>query len=264
MAGAHSKPIGLKLMSLQGVVFLAADTARSRAYAQAMAVSGMIPETTLLFGGGSQKRLGQAERVINSLAIEGVFTPVLGVPLEETCSSFNTPVEEIDAQSISDQAIADRLTELQPSLVIYSGFGGELVPGSLCRSWKLLHMHSGYLPEYRGSTTCYYSLLAENRCGVTAIFLSPSIDTGAVVAKEHYAAPAKDVDIDYVYDSAIRADLLVKVLKSYAETNGNLQMVEQDVSEGQTYYVIHPVLKNIAIEHIKSGRSAGAVGRDGR
>lgn len=240
-------------MTLQGVVFLAADTARSSAYAQAMVNSGFSPETTLLFGMGSKARLGQAEQPVGSPEIEGVFTPVLGIPLRDVCEKFDTPVHVLEAQSISDQSIADRLAELQPKLVIYSGFGGELVPGDLCRNWKLLHMHSGYLPDYRGSTTCYYSLLAENRCGVTAIFLSAGIDTGDIVAKEHYAPPSRDVDIDYIYDSAIRADLLVKVLNSFVASDGKLSTVEQDDAEGQTFYVIHPVLKNIAIERVKSG-----------
>ncbi|MEH6834033.1 MULTISPECIES: formyltransferase family protein [Falsihalocynthiibacter] len=245
-------------MTLQGVVFLAADTARSSAYAQAMVNSGLSPQATLLFGMGSKARLGQAEQLARSPEIKGVFTPTLGVPLREVCEKFGTSVQDLSAQSISDQSIRDRLTELQPKLVIYSGFGGELVPGDLCKNWKFLHLHSGYLPEYRGSTTCYYSLLAENRCGVSAIYLSPDIDTGDIVAKEHYAPPTREIDIDYIYDSAIRADLLVKVLKNYAASDGNLKTVEQDDTEGQTFYVIHPVLKNIAIEHVKSGEVKSA------
>lgn len=239
-------------MILQGVVFLAADTARSSAYAQAMVNSDFSPETTLLFGMGSRAKLGQAKQPVESPEIEGVFTPVLGTPLRDVCQKFGTPVQILEAQSIGHQSVADRLAELQPKLVIYSGFGGELVPGDLCRNWKLLHMHSGYLPDYRGSTTCYYSLLVENRCGVSAIFLSAGIDTGDIVAKEHYNPPSSGMDIDYIYDSAIRADLLVRVLKKFTASDGNLATVKQDDAEGQTYYVIHPVLKNIAIERINS------------
>ena len=80
-----------------------------------------------------------------------------------------------------------------------------------------LHIHSGWLPEYRGSTTVYYSLLNDGDCGVTAILLKPEIDNGDIVARKKYPAPAYGVDIDHLYDNAIRADLLSEVLAELDE-----------------------------------------------
>ena len=37
---------------------------------------------------------------------------------------------------------------------------------------KFLHIHGGYLPDYKGSTTNYYSLINENTIGASAIFLT--------------------------------------------------------------------------------------------
>ena len=62
------------------------------------------------------------------------------------------------------------------------------------------------MPEYRGSTTVYYGLLNDGNCGVTAILLKPEIDNGDIVARKS-TAPPSSVDIDHLYDNAIRADL---------------------------------------------------------
>ena len=104
-----------------------------------------------------------------------------------------------------------------------------------------LHIHCGWLPDYRGSTTIYYSILKEKMCGVSAILLNEGIDTGKIVAKEKYPIPPKDMNIDYVYDSIIRADLLVKVLKSREKW-----VPVRQSENGTTYYVIHPILKHLA------------------
>lgn len=238
---------------LSDIVFLAAHTVRSQAYAQAMANADLRPGHTLLFGSGTSRRLGQAGGRLDNATIPGIFTPDLDEPLAASCARFATPVTQVEAVSIADPAIEEHLARLGPKLVIYSGYGGELVPARLCRNWRMLHQHSGWLPDFRGSTTCYYSMLEKGDCGVSSILLDPEIDTGKIIAREHYAPPGPEMDIDYVYDGAIRADLLVKVLGAYADSGGMLPGIDQDAAAGQTYYVIHPVLKNIVIERIRSG-----------
>ena len=44
-----------------------------------------------------------------------------------------------------------------------------------------MHVHSGKLPEYRGSTTLYYSLLEKNKVAASAIMINEGIDTGDIV-----------------------------------------------------------------------------------
>jgi methionyl-tRNA formyltransferase len=138
--------------------------------------------------------------------------------------------------------------ELAPRLIIFSGYGGQLVkPALLELDIPLLHVHSGWLPDYRGSTTLYYSLLSERRCAASAILLDAHIDTGPVVARKHYPAPPAGTDIDRRYDPAIRADLLREVLARY-HSDGRLPLESQQRSdEGSTFYVVHPVLKHLAL-----------------
>src|SRR5690606_40447053 len=118
---------------------------------------------------------------IGAAAMDGIFMPHLAIPLQQSCAQLSDIVESVDTGSINAPEVAAWLAARRPGLVVYSGFGGELVQDRILEAGgPLLHMHSGWLPDYRGSTTLYYSYLAEGRCGVTAILLDRLIDTGAI------------------------------------------------------------------------------------
>ena len=52
--------------------------------------------------------------------------------------------------------------------------------------------------------------------------------------------------IDDIYDSHIRSETLIELLnKKILESKNKIR--KQNPSEGETYYIIHPVLKHIAI-----------------
>lgn len=52
--------------------------------------------------------------------------------------------------------------------------------------------------------------------------------------------------IDLYYDPFIRSEPLIDVLRYYAE-NGDFPVESQESIDGETYFIIHPVLKHIAI-----------------
>lgn len=244
-------------MTLDEVLFLAADTARSNAYAQTLEANGIRVGRTLLMrrakatvgGGGGGTGLHHPDG-----EVAGVTLPDLRRPLDSVCAGISDEVEVLACSGVKDPAVLERLGELAPRLVIYSGFGGELVPADLLGvGAPFLHMHAGWLPDYRGSTTIYYSLLDEGRCAVSAILLEPSIDCGPIVARRHYPAPPPGVDVDYLYDNAIRADLMVRALKSWVADGGFGDVLEQRSGEGGVYYVIHPVLKHLALLGLEQG-----------
>ena len=52
--------------------------------------------------------------------------------------------------------------------------------------------------------------------------------------------------IDHGHNILIRSDLLVPVLRDYAETR-RFSIQAQQAKEGETYYIMHPVLRHAAI-----------------
>jgi len=235
-------------MNLNGVLFLAARTARSQAYAQCMAAHKLIPEEVVIFGKQGNKRLGQSKNIICQKMDKSLFIPDLSRTLEDSCQDNQWNPIFLDCESINAPALLKKIDKISPKLVIYSGYGGEIVSSELLGlNIPFLHIHAGRLPNYRGSTTIYYSILQEQNCAASAILLANDIDTGPIVASKTYPAPPTNIDIDYIYDSAIRADLLVTVLNNYAEHGELPTPIHQEIEEGQDYYIIHPVLKHLAM-----------------
>ena len=236
------------------VAFVAADTIRSRAYAQALVHAGITVDSSLVVMTDGGSRWGQAKAIeAGNTDFGGLFVPDLDLPLEPVCHKLSENVDIVQTGSINTPEVVDWLTRKAPKLVIFSGFGGELVkPEVLNAAGPLLHMHSGWLPDYRGSTTLYYSYLNSRSAGVSAILLSEEIDTGLIVARQSYAPPPKGANLDYYYDSVIRADLLVTTMNLYDSTRGDFResVGVQSEDEGRQYYIIHPVLKHLVLNEV--------------
>ncbi|MBT7349831.1 methionyl-tRNA formyltransferase [candidate division WWE3 bacterium] len=233
-------------MILEGFLFLAGFTGRSQAYAQALANSNINPEYVVLFGTEKGGLPGQISTPPPDRSLKGLFLPRLSEPVKETCERCKWNITTINANNINDPHIYECLSVVKPKVVIYSGYGAQLVSPQLLKlGIPFLHIHAGWLPEYKGSTTMYYSWLKERFCGVSAIFLEENIDSGPILARKRYSLPPDNVDPDYVYDSAIRADLLVSVLTDYVKDEA-FKTLSPQTEEGREYYVIHPVLKHLA------------------
>jgi len=235
-------------VKLDGVLFLAARTARSQAYAQCMAVHGFEPEQVLIYGEPGNGRPGQSGDVAWVDMSQSIFVPDLSRSLEDSCQGEGWKLTTLGSESVNATELVQKLREISPDMVVYSGYGGEIVGEELLGlNIPFLHIHGGWLPDYRGSTTIYYSILQDRNCSASAILLSNTIDAGPVIARETYPVPPAGIDVDYIYDPAIRADLLVKVLGDYARQGGWHAMRSQAPDEGRDYYVIHPVLKHLAM-----------------
>ena len=241
-------------VQLKGVALLAAPSARSQAYIQALVYNGMYPEVVICWG---QTTTPNAKMEPNPKQWEGIILPDLAETVEQSCHRVGIPTITCRTNNVNDDVVLDCVREVAPRILIYSGFGGQIVSEKLLSIGpKFLHMHSGWLPKYRGSTTIYYALLNNEPPAVTALFLNRSIDTGPIVAKRHYPKPSFEIDIDRSYDSAIRADLLVRVMREYLRTGEIEKFEDQNPDTGETYYVIHPVLKHLAILSLKNDKGS--------
>ena len=229
------------------VVFLAGFTNRSIAYLQSMINANMKPDRIILFGNEHGNAPGQTTtKISNSTSDSTLFYPDFTISIIDSLRKVKWKYDILNVDNISDNKIFKTLIQTKPRLVIYSGYGSQIVPKKLLDIGSpFLHLHSGMLPEYRGSTTLYYSWLIEKTCAVSAIILDENIDTGRIVAKKIYPPPPKKIDPDYVYDPVIRADLLIDVLKEFSTKRKFLNLKDQNKA-GKTYYVIHPILKHLA------------------
>ncbi len=216
---------------LNNFSMLAVFNVRTLVYLQEMARNNLIPREVILF----QEEPSLLDQKASSIKQEIIKF------LDRTESSYQI----IKTDSINNSIIVKAVRELKADIVIYSGPGGIILkPDFLNLGKRFLHIHAGRLPEYRGSTTVYYQILTDKTCSATALFLDSNIDSGSIVAIKEYHHP-KGVDIDYTYDPKIRADLLVEIIKKYLQDK-QIEAYEQNSDKGQTYYIMHPVLRHIA------------------
>ncbi len=76
--------------------------------------------------------------------------------------------------------------------------------------------------------------------------MNDKIDAGNIICRRKFPPPKDRTSIDFYYDSFIRSEVLIEVLENYFK-NGEFITETQSSNEGETYYIIHPVLKHLAI-----------------
>lgn len=238
---------------------IAADTSRSKIYLQALIKFKLYPHYVLLLKNLSKVVLpGQ-----NSVADDSHNIKIKlendknwldwffdqDTSLEFLLAENNIPYCVIDVTDINDKAIINNLEKRQESVFIYSGYGGSILKKEILKMKIFLHIHGGYLPKYRGSTTNYYSLLEDEKFSATAIFLNDEIDGGNILMRKFFELPKYPELIDHYYDSAARARVLISVLTDYVNTQewNFEEIADEENKDLNVYYVIHPVIKHIAI-----------------
>ena len=155
----------------------------------------------------------------------------------------NLKFREFNFMNINEKELVDFVKQNKMDYYIFSG-GGILKNEILSSGTKFIHFHPGIVPEYRGSTCFYYSILNEGKCGVTAFIMEAGLDTGDIVFQKKFSPPQHEF-LDTVYDSHIRSETLINLLDE--DILNESLFKKQNKNEGRTYFIIHPVLKHIAI-----------------
>ena len=222
-------------MYLNKVAMVAADTTRTKYYLRELIRNKFFPTYVLLLLNYNEKLLpgqdsGESERelveLLKNAGIEYDISPNSDINSNEVLTIISNRVEPV---------------------FIFSGFGGVLLGDDILSSGKkFLHIHGGYLPDYKGSTTNYYSLINENTIGASSMFLTKEIDCGPVLLRKKFSPPKNRTEIDHIYDSEARAKVLIETLEYYVES-GSFNFELENNKGGETFYIIHPVLKHLSI-----------------
>jgi methionyl-tRNA formyltransferase len=232
---------------LEDVAILVADTCRSRIYLQTLNEAELLPSVAILLDGANDKHLVKVTQEHADI-VENRVSYNLCTPVEKLLRGMGIPTVICDSGDPNAEDTTEKILELPQKTVIYSGPIGVILKDTIlgCRK-KFIHVHPGRLPRFRGSTTVYYSLIKEGKAGASAFFMDREIDNGPLIMQRDFPAFEKPEAIDYFYDSYMRSQLLKEVLELYLES-GDFATEEQSKSEEtESYYVIHPILKSIAI-----------------
>ena len=238
------------LNNSNGFTFLFSENYRSRAYAQFFVQSGFLPDQTLCIGD---------EKQVPSIALEDVYhDPYSGYlfrpeqPVEETLKGIRDINRDLSGFDVNSEMFAKVVQKFNIGRAVYSGKAGVLISASALEHFnEVLHIHGGYLPDFRGSTTFYFSILAEGQIGASSIVLNKEIDQGDILVRQKFK-PVSRIDVDYVLDPLVRANVLISTLRKLSSESTEDIVLTQNVDIGTTYQVIHPVLKWKALKKIRN------------
>jgi len=229
-----------------------ANTSRSRAYLAALEKNLLLPSSVILLDVESPSiKPGQVNLDSHIVTLKDSNWPEINFDVSETITNMldrlNLNYEVANTNDVNDDKVILLLKRSNLRMYIYSGYGGVLVSNRiLSLGIKFLHVHGGFLPDFKGSTTNYYSILKEGFIGASSFYLTSEIDSGQILVRRKFDTPFNKLEMDHFYDSAARARVLVETLKLILSDRLKIIDTPQN-TKNQIYYVIHPVLKAIAI-----------------
>tara|TARA_B100002052_G_scaffold273201_1_gene275443 strand:- start:67 stop:759 length:693 start_codon:yes stop_codon:yes gene_type:complete len=223
-------------MNASNFALLLHPSLRGRAFIQNMVKEQLLPSEIILMN-ESKEDFGDEIR----LDKYDFFNP--NIKVKDTLEKHNLNFTTVDSVDCNNSLVVDAVSELKSEWLIFSG-GGILRNQFLSLGKKIVHIHPGKLPDYRGSTCFYYSMLNNQGCTCTAFLMEKGLDSGKVLYYEHFNPP-KNIDLDNIYDNWMRAVTLIKVINKIKK--GNITLKDNDEAKSNMYYIIHPVLKHISI-----------------
>ena len=237
-------------MKMENIGLLCGITNRTKAYLLNMGNNQLFPNSALIMS-PKEKMPGQSGsdsshhgKKLDRPDPHAYFDS--NIDIFDFLQRHNIEHHIIPTDDVNDPRVISYLSRRPEEVYLYSGFGGAILRSRILNiGKKFLHVHPGKIPDHKGSTTIYFSILCEKKCYASAIFLAEKLDSGPLIKTKSFPMPKDGESIDYQYEPFIRSELLVEVLKDYIKYG---EFKTRTVAEkGETYYIIHPVLKHISI-----------------
>lgn len=237
-------------MILKEFALIASDSARTKAYLQAMIQADKLPGVCIVYSDDCESMKEKAKEYQKRAVQDKYFD--IDKPIIYSLEQADIPYILIGNKDINSDHMKEAIQGVEAKYLIYSGYGGYILKPHLFQlNKKYVHVHAGILPQYRGSTTVYYSYLQEKVIGATAIFLNEKIDEGEIIVQDTFLLPSEKVDIDYIYEPYVRSKVLLKAIDQYLK-QGILPARQQRKEGAETYFIIHPLLKHLALLGIEN------------
>ena len=167
----------------------------------------------------------------------------ISISVLRTLKENNLKFHEFNFVDINNLKLIEYVKKSKINYYLFTG-GGILKKDILTAGSKFIHFHPGIVPDYRGSTCFYYSIINENNCGVTSFVMDQELDTGDIIYQKKFVKPNHKY-IDEIFDPFIRSETMIEVIQK--DLIKKSKFLKQNKSDGETYFIIHPVLKHISI-----------------
>jgi folate-dependent phosphoribosylglycinamide formyltransferase PurN len=148
-------------------------------------------------------------------------------------------------ETLNCRACADFIRAQKIDLIINAG--GGIFRKRIIETPRvgILNAHMGLLPDYRGMNALEWSLLHEDRIGVTVHFIERGIDTGDILLFRELRIERGDSIADLRAKSLpLNVELLTEAIQQLEL--GRIRRRRQQPEAGRQFFAMHPRLKAIA------------------
>lgn len=235
------------MSNINNIAIVLSNNARARAYLHIMMQDSIKPSHAILL---------EENDVVKSMSIKKTSLFDNETSVEDILINNKIPYVKLNTQNINDPSCIFEISKLNQEYIIFAGNPGNIL-SSKCFQYnkKFIHIHPGKLPEYKGSTVFYYSILNENKISMTAIFMSEIVDKGDIIDEITYDLSSEiffdKADLDNILEPYLRSVLLKKILLNYCKDGvfKSRPQTESNINEEQDgyYYIVHPLLRHICI-----------------
>lgn len=161
------------------------------------------------------------------------------------------PEEKIlKVPSVNNVLCIEKIKEINPDVIIVNGtriISKKVIQAAPC---KLINMHAGITPKYRGVHGGYWALANQDaqNCGVTIHYVDEGIDTGNILAQDPIHPTEKDNFVSYPFLQLAKGlELMDGVIKK--ELTRQNQTITNEL---ESYLWYHPTLFQYIRNYIKT------------
>lgn len=149
----------------------------------------------------------------------------------------------LNCKSINSKLISKKILLSKNKDFLFSGYSGEIFRNfQILKKKRIFHCHPGKIPNFRGSTTIYYSLILNNEINCTLFKMTRKIDKGQIFLIKSFTKPKNIKKIENSFDHFIRARTLI----SFCKKKKN-KLYKKIKTDGNYYYIAHPVIRNLVL-----------------
>lgn len=239
------------------ILLLCGNTNRAKSYVSILSSIKDAKFEGLIYG--IEEREKNKEKIIIDDSTKSYLNninctiPNLNIDIRNAFDSNKWKYKVSSEKDVNSQLILDKIKDVEADIVIFAGYGGQILSKNhFFGKSKYIHCHPGWLPEERGSTTLYYSLLNNSNLSVTAFFMTAEIDQGYMLLRKSFDIPGDLVNIDVWVDNCLRATCLFEALELLIKKKDYQGFLPSSNDKDCEYYVIHPLLKHLALLSLKT------------
>ncbi len=139
-----------------------------------------------------------------------VLTPT---PVKEVALTHH--LEVFQPENIKEDEAMERITSLEPDLIITAAYG-QFLPQAMLQLPTLgaINVHASLLPKYRGGAPIHYALWnGDEETGITIMYMTKAMDAGDIISQRSIPIESSD-DVGVLFEklAILGGELLVDTL----------------------------------------------------